>query len=332
MRPLVSVLLPVYNCAHYVHEAISSILRQTFVDFELLVLDDGSTDDTPRVLAGISDPRMLVLQHANKGLPATLNRGISLAKGKYIARQDADDVSLPERLARQVQYMEAHPECGLLGTWSSILRDRAETGRMHKHPADHATLAFEILFDSQFVHPSVMFRRSVVETVGGYSTDISKRGPEDYDLWVRIARQFRMANIPEPLIQYREIEGSMSRSGGEVWRQKVMRISGEAIAWAADVELPDRTVEDLVALWHYGFSYVSPSPDFGRMREIVSRAAVRVAEPRGEEAALRRAEVRVLELNRRYREHSSLGRTQAPSRAARWYARLRAMARLDGSK
>jgi len=326
--PLVSVLLPVYNCAGYIEESVNSVLGQTFADFELLILDDGSTDATPSVLATLRDPRIAVIRHPNMGLPATLNKGIGQAKGTYIARQDADDVSLPERLAKQVAFMEANPNCGLVGTWSRILRDREPTDRMHTHPADHRSLAFEILFDSQFVHPSVMFRREVTQRAGFYSTDLAKRGPEDYDYWVRIARQFQLGNVPEPLILYRETPGSMSRSGGEAWREKVMRISGEAIAWAADVELPDRAVEDITALWHYAFHKASPDPDFTRMRDVLRRASVRVADPGEVAMATRRADARLGELQSRHRTH----RSGPPSTASRVLRRVSRMLGLHASR
>lgn len=321
MSPLVSVLLPVYNCAGYVEEAVRSILEQDFADFELLVLDDGSTDATPSVLAGLSDPRMRVLRHPNMGLPATLNKGIGIARGKYIARQDADDISLPQRLGRQVAFLEAHPGCALLGTWSRILVDRTPTERMHRHPIDARTLAFEILFDSQFVHPSVMFRREVTSSVGLYSTDPAKRGPEDYDFWVRIARQFGLGNLAEPLILYREIPTSMSRSGGEAWREKVMRISAEALGWAAEVPPSDPGVQEITALWHYALHKLPAAPDFVRIRELVRRAALRVAAPNEAGMAVQRAEARYLELRARFDTHRAASR----GRLGRIVKRLGAM-------
>jgi len=157
--PRVSVVLPAYNAEAYLPEAVASILGQTYADFELIALDDGSTDGTAAWLDSVRDPRVRVLHQQNIGLALTLNKGIGLARGAYIARQDADDISRPERLAKQVAYMDAHPACGLLGTWSVIQEDQTLTTRQHRHPCGNGELQFKVLFDSFFVHSSVMIRR-----------------------------------------------------------------------------------------------------------------------------------------------------------------------------
>ena len=128
-NPAVSVVLPVYNCPQYVDEAINSIFAQTFDDFELIVIDDGSTDETPLVLRKYLDRRMTLIRQENQGLAATLNRGIELSKGRYVARQDQDDASFPQRFAKQVAFLDQHPECGIVGTWAEIWRERAMTKR-----------------------------------------------------------------------------------------------------------------------------------------------------------------------------------------------------------
>jgi glycosyltransferase involved in cell wall biosynthesis len=327
--PLVSVLLPVFNCEEYVEEAIRSVLAQTFADFELIVIDDGSTDRSPEALARVRDPRITLLRQDNQGLPATLNRAIGLARGRYIARQDQDDISLPHRLATQVSFMDENPQCALVGTWTRILRGRSETGRMHRHPVDHAALAFEVLFDSPFVHPSVMMRRSALDEVGPYSTEL-RGGPEDYDLWVRIARRFMIANIGEPLLLYREVEGSISRSGGAAWREKVLDISSAAFARAADVALPNTAVHDVLAIWHYAFDKVSGQPDFTAMRNLLIRASSNVAGGDDRALALSRAERRFSEVAERYR-HFQLRSTPA-ARVARILARVRSILPFNGAK
>jgi len=117
---LVSVVLPAYNCPAYLGMAIKSILDQTFENYEFIIIDDGSTDNTPEIIQTFIDPRIRFFQQQNQGLAATLNRGIELARGKYIARMDQDDISMPERLAKQVKYLDSHPECGMIGTWAEI--------------------------------------------------------------------------------------------------------------------------------------------------------------------------------------------------------------------
>src|SRR5712664_1317555 len=159
MSPTVSVVLPVYNCPQYVGAAIESMLAQSFTDYEMVVIDDGSRDDTLSVVKRYTDPRLHIYTQANRGLAATLNRGIELAHGRYIARQDQDDISLPKRLAAQVAYLEANRSCGLVGTWAEIWREGVKTEREHRHPLDSSSLKFELLLNNPFVHSSVMLRK-----------------------------------------------------------------------------------------------------------------------------------------------------------------------------
>ncbi len=194
MRPLVSVVMPVYNGAGDVRRAVSSIFDQTFRDFELIVVNDGSQDDTAAVLASIaksSNPRLRVVHLTrNVGAAAALNHGIGLAQGDYIARHDHDDISRPTRLEQQVRFMQAHPECGLLGTRSEIWAADEPTDRGHFHPLENPVLQFALLFDNYFVHSSVLIPKRVLNTVGLYSTDPLRQPPEDFELWSRIARHY----------------------------------------------------------------------------------------------------------------------------------------------
>lgn len=272
IAPAVSVVLPVYNCPHYVSGAIESVLAQTFADFELLVIDDGSQDETPAVLRRYTDPRMRLVTQANRGLAATLNRGIELARGRYIARQDQDDISLPERFAKQVACLDAHPKCALVGTWAEIWREGARTGRAHRHPSDNSTLKFELLFNNPFVHSSVMIRKSALERVGAYSADRNRQPPEDYELWSRIAREYEVANVPEVLHLYREIEGSMSRDGPSPFLNHLVTICAENIAWASGTDPSNRHVANIAALVHHAEHRVQGKPDFAAMRRILRLA------------------------------------------------------------
>jgi len=273
VTPAVSVLLPVYNCPTFVGGAIESILGQTWTDFELIVIDDGSTDETPAVLQRYNDSRLILLSQPNRGLSATLNRGIELARGRFIARQDQDDVSLPERLAKQVLLFESSPRCGLVGTWAEIWRDSESTGRQHRHAASNTELQFELLLNNPFVHSSVMMRKSALDDVGGYSVDPRRQPPEDYELWSRIARKYEVANIPEILHVYREVQGSMSRDGQAPFVERLVTICAENIAYAAKVEASNRHVINIASLVHGALHRVKGKPDLRAMMEIFRRAA-----------------------------------------------------------
>jgi glycosyltransferase involved in cell wall biosynthesis len=277
MQPAVSVLLPVYNGPLYVGQAIESILAQTYEEFELIVIDDGSIDETPDIVRRFTDPRIQIITQSNRGLPSALNRGLEFARGRYIGRQDQDDLSFPDRLAKQVAYLTAHPGCALVGTWAEIWHENERTERVHAHPSGNADLQFQLLLDNPFVHSSVMIRRAALDRVGVYSTDPDRQPPEDYELWSRIARVFDVANIPEVLHVYRETEGSMSRLGPSPFLDHLVAICAENIAWAADFEASDVRVINIAALVHGADHMVKGRPDFAGMLEVMRRAAIGIA-------------------------------------------------------
>jgi hypothetical protein len=276
--PTVSVILPVYNCPEYVEAAIQSTLTQRFDDFELVIIDDGSTDSTPDILKQIDDRRIRLFTQANQGLAATLNRGIELAQGKYIARQDQDDISLPERFAQQVTYLDAHPDCALIGTWAEIWEVDQKSERAHHHPPDNMTLQYQLLFNNPFVHSSVMLRKSALEQVGGYSTDPARQPPEDYEFWSRIARSFPVANIPEILQVYREIPRSMSRTGVSPFLDHLVTICSENIGWASNTAPGDPNPVNLAALIHNAPHRIIGGPDFQSMHTVLQKAVARVTQ------------------------------------------------------
>ena len=301
MTPTVSVALPLYNCTAYVGDAIESILAQTYADFELIVIDDGSTDETPRIAQSYRDSRLRFYAQENRGLAATLNRTIELARGRYIARQDQDDISRPERFGRQAAFLDAHPRCALVGTWADIWVGPTPTHRMHRHPSENSALQYELLLDNPFVHSSVMLRKEALEAVGGYSTDPARQPPEDFELWSRIARKFEVSNIPETLHVYREVAGSMSRAGDSPFVNHLVTICAENIAWATEVEPSDSNVVNIAALAHCAPGRLQGRPDFEAMSDIFVRAAARASGDRGE-AMVARARERIGALHARYRE------------------------------
>jgi glycosyltransferase involved in cell wall biosynthesis len=208
--PLVSVVMAVKNGGQLMREAIDSILNQTFTDFEFIIINDGSADNTLEILSEYKDPRIQVYSQENRGVARSANRGIALAQGKYIARQDHDDISLPTRLEKQVEYLEMHPECGLLGTAAEIWSSTGPTGRYHDHPTENTTLQIELLFDNPFVHTSCIFRREVIRRVGLYSPLREINPLDDYEFIARVAASYEVANLLERLVIYREVSGSLT--------------------------------------------------------------------------------------------------------------------------
>lgn len=209
-EPLISVVLPVYFGERYLRESVDSILTQTFSDFEFIIFDDGSKDGSRKILESYGDSRIRLIFQENAGLPETLNRAIALCQGRYIARQDHDDISLPSRLQKQFEFLEANPEFSMVGTGADIWSEEKMSQRRHAHPSDYSTLRFELLFNNPFVHSSLMFRSKVFQEVGLYSTDPARQPPEDYEFISRIARRYPIANLKERLVIYRETSNSMS--------------------------------------------------------------------------------------------------------------------------
>jgi glycosyltransferase involved in cell wall biosynthesis len=198
--------MAVHNGANYVEQAVESILRQTFTDFEFVIVDDGSTDDTPRRLENFKDARIRIIRNrANVGLTKSLNRGLSEARGGLIARQDADDRSHPGRLAAQVAFLDRTPEVAVVGTQARYIDARGRVRRVAPWPKSTSQLAvrWQLLFDGPFIHTSVMFRKDVVwRELQGY--DESFVTSQDFELWSRLAaRGHGMRNLPVALVDFR---------------------------------------------------------------------------------------------------------------------------------
>jgi hypothetical protein len=228
------------------------------------------------VLDGIADPRMRVVHQDNAGLAASLNRGIALARGRYIARQDHDDLARPTRLEKQVAFLECDPGCALIGTRAEIWIGDRPTGRVHDHPTDDAALRFELLFDNRFVHSSVMIRKSALDEVGLYATDPARQPPEDYELWSRLMRRHRIANLPDRLTVYREVPGSLCRSGQDAFPERLVRIAAENLAWAVGDAVPGHVHRDVAALTHRCYGQLSSDVDLEDLCEAVREAGARI--------------------------------------------------------
>jgi len=202
--PEISAVLPVYNGEAYVREAVESILAQTFPDFELIIINDGSTDGSGEILRELAsrDPRIVLVERANGGLVSALNEGIEMARADLIARMDADDAAVPERFALQLARMRAEPELGVLGSFIRIVDKTGRFIRQGSYPVMPAETARFLKHGSPLAHPTVMMRKEAVMKVGGYRQAFSHC--EDYDLWLRISELgYAIANIPQPLLNYR---------------------------------------------------------------------------------------------------------------------------------
>jgi glycosyltransferase involved in cell wall biosynthesis len=198
--PRVSVLMTVYNGEKYLSEAIDSILNQTFEDFEFIIIDDGSTDGSADIIQSYRDERIRFLRNGkNLSVPVSSNIGLKLSCGEYIARMDCDDISLPERLEKQVQFMDDHPEVGICGTWLEIFGNAEGVWR---YPSENSEIMALSFFNSPMAHPTSMMRK---ELLFKYSLfyDESYTYSSDYEFWVRCGKYFPLANLDEVLFRYR---------------------------------------------------------------------------------------------------------------------------------
>ncbi len=200
-NPLISVIMPMHNNQEHVHLAIESILTQSLSDFEFLIIDDGSQDESCRIIHNVSDPRIQLIENErNIGIARTLNRAISLARGRYLARMDADDVSFPSRLGRQVSFMEKRPEVGVSGSW--VYRFGGKRNFVLRYPVGSSCVRSFLLFGNPLAHPSTMIRRQFLEAEGlSYAPDCP--AAQDYELWSRCSHLCELDNIPEPLVKWR---------------------------------------------------------------------------------------------------------------------------------
>lgn len=209
-NPFVSVLMPVYNAEAYLKLAIESIINQTYKNFELILVNDGSTDKSEMIIQDFKDPRVILINNPeNKGLIATLNHGISICKGTYILRMDADDISSLDRIEKQVAFMEEHLNVGVLGGYMKDLGNGSSA--VHKFYTDHESIKCNLLFNSALAHPTVIFRKNIIDNLSlVYSQEY--KDAEDYELWERLSSVTTFSNLPEVILQYRIHANQVSQS------------------------------------------------------------------------------------------------------------------------
>jgi glycosyltransferase involved in cell wall biosynthesis len=253
IRPEVSIVMSVYNGDRYLKEAVESILNQTFSDFEFIIVDDASTDKTWEILrsyAGIDSRIVLLRNQENSGISRSLNRGLVATKGLYIARQDADDISMPERIEVQVSFLRDNREVGIIGSAYCILNPQGECKAIFKQPSTDSEIRWQILFHNPFCHSSVMFRRELLKGLHMYYRDDLKYS-QDYELWTRLLMLTKGANLQSPLVAFRIHEKSSSVIHRSEQHNIATRISSEMIKRIApEISISFSEVERLRE-WYY---------------------------------------------------------------------------------
>jgi glycosyltransferase involved in cell wall biosynthesis len=207
--PLVSVVIPIYNVEKYIGACLESMIAQTYPNLELWVVDDASTDNTMKEVAQFQDSRIRILRNkTNLGLAASVNRAILQAEGKYIARMDGDDISMPTRIEKQVQFLEHHPDVSIVGT---AMQSFGYSNYAHYFPTTHASCKAQLLFNVCFGHPTVLIRKAVFDDPSNLYWEELQQYSEEYELWCRLVDSHQFANLSEALVMYRTFPPS-SRS------------------------------------------------------------------------------------------------------------------------
>ncbi len=215
LNPKISVIMSSHNGEKFIKEAIDSVLSQTFGNFEFLIVQDGSTDLTPVILGDFSqkDPRIRIITNSgNIGLTKSLNKAIRQARGEYIARMDDDDISLPERFAKQIDFMEKNPKMALVGCLGFVINERGEVIGEKSLALNYPEIKKRLLFNNQFIHSSLMLRKTVLDKEGFCNEKFQKA--QDYELVLRLAAKYSVANLAEKLLKWRLLSTSLS------WRNK----------------------------------------------------------------------------------------------------------------
>jgi glycosyltransferase involved in cell wall biosynthesis len=245
----VTVLLPAYNAEKYLADAVDSILKQTFSDFELLIINDGSTDKTLSILNSFNDSRIRIIKHAeNKGLIYSLNEGLNFSKSKYIVRMDADDIALPDRLKVQVDFMNQHQDISAAGSYYQII-GREEIQKM---PNSNDTIKVHMLFHTAMAHPTIILRRDRFIDAN-YLFDQDFKHAEDYELWSRACVSLKFANIPQVLLKYRFHEEQVSTKFNKIQRDtmnlvQINLLSNLGISISSD----EKVIQRGIAYSEYG--------------------------------------------------------------------------------
>ncbi len=254
--PMISVVMPVYNGEKYLREAIESILNQTYTDFEFIILNDGSTDRTEEIIFSYDDSRIVYVKNSeNLQIVKTLNKGIALAKGKYIARMDADDISLPERFEKQLKFMDGNPDIDICGSYIKMFGERNGIWKM---PLIHDEIAVELLFGPSFAHPTIMGKRSFFSKFH-YIEDYDRT--EDYALWTESSKESKFANLSDILLLYRVHEVQISSHFKNIQQMQSIQIKYNFLSDFKS-RLSDKDLKNIIMFTNKSIEF---SPEFEKM-------------------------------------------------------------------
>lgn len=235
--PFISILMPAYNAAKHIQSAIESILNQTTKRWELIIINDGSDDQTAFLINTYADSRIKIVENvANLGLTKDLNIGLQRAQGEFIARLDADDLCTPDRLAKQLSYLGQHPETALVGSWAQIIDDDGKIIGYRQPPFEPEALKFNLLFFNPLVHSSIFFRRSVAQEMGGYNEQY--RRAQDFEFYSRLTKKYIIGVIPEYLVQYREHSQSVTLAAATKEEAQTAALQIVKQNWEKYLDLP----------------------------------------------------------------------------------------------
>lgn len=296
MPPKVSVVMSVYNGARYLAEAIESILGQTFTEFEFIIVNDGSTDRTAAILAEYAgrDQRLILIQNEqNLGLTPSLNKGLARASGQYIARQDADDISLPQRLQQQVIFLDEHPQVVLVSGNYEIIDEQGRQVRVERRFGEPGIIAWYLLFVNYVGgHSVVMFRREQVVNLGGYAEDY--RYAQDYQLWLRLVKLGDLVILPDILLQWRAHGENISASVLSQQTEFALMVAKGNMRELTGVEF---NLAELAELWQLWSGLPITRRQIGRLQpklEIIYRAFMAQRGAHGDDASTLSRQIRSL--------------------------------------
>jgi glycosyltransferase involved in cell wall biosynthesis len=232
MSPIVSVVLPVFNQNNqFLRESIDSILAQTFSDFELIIIDDGSDDTECREMIASYAERdrriRLIRNDVNLGIIRSLNKGLRISKGTFIARMDSDDISLPARLQKQMDFLNRHPNCDLVGTQATVIDECGKTIGKISYPTKYESICDTLLGRNVIIHSTWMFRKDLIDKAGLY--DESASNVEDYEFLLRIARTHRVENLPVSLLKYRFNSKGISFGNNKTQEKNALQVRWKAL-------------------------------------------------------------------------------------------------------